>query len=321
MNISITKNKNWDSNESYFITIITPVYNRRNTIKRTLQSVENQSFRDFEYIIIDDGSTVPSDDLILDYIYETALPVMYIKKQNGGVHTARNIGYEYARGELVVCIDSDDELLPDACQIFHDAWNKIPENKRSLYWQIKALCVDQNGKMCSKLFPENLNEMDVIEAKKYLSLASGEQLGCRRVDIMKNNKFPEPDGVKFVNECVVWLELEKRYLSLGINEVVRVYHTDGDDRICLNNKKSIQSCKNALWNSAYELNHPSTFVMTFRTYCFTVFRYGVMKNLLVKNNKDFIEQFPLAGKKNMIFELLFYFPSVLGAMLYKKTKM
>lgn len=101
----------------------------------------------------------------------TQLPVMYIKNENGGVHTARNIGIDYANGKFLICIDSDDELTPDACLLFYNEWRTISDKEKKCVWQTKALCVDQYGKMVSSLFPEDINAMDIVSAKRFFSLA------------------------------------------------------------------------------------------------------------------------------------------------------
>jgi len=298
--------------------VITPIYNRRNTIERTICSVEMQTFRNFEYILIDDGSTELADDIIDNYMLSTNVPVLYIKKTNGGVHTARNVGFRYARGELLVCIDSDDELTENALNLFNNAWESIPDNIRSEYWQIKALCKYTDGRLCSSPFPEDINIMDIKNARNYFSLSNGEQLGCRVTRLLKTNMFPEPEKVKFVNECVVWLEMEKRYRSFGLNEVVRIYHTDGDDRICLNKKKNIQSCINAYWNSSYELSHPETFPMSYRKYWLTVLRYAIMRQILRKENEKIVIQYRSNNKKVIISRIVMYPISFIGAILYRR---
>lgn len=311
-------NASWNKNRTPRFTVITPIYNRRNTIKRTISSVEKQTYRNFEYILIDDGSTELADDIIENYMLSTDVPVLFIKKSNGGVHTARNIGFQNARGELLVCIDSDDELTENALNLFNSAWESIPENVRNEYWQIKALCKYTDGRLCSSPFPEDINKMDIKNARKYFSLATGEQLGCRVTSLMKKNLFPEPDNVKFVNECVVWLEMEKRYRSFGLNEVVRIYHTDGDDRLCLNKNKSIQSCINAYWNCSYELCHPETFPMNYRKYWLTVFRYTIMRQILKKENKKIVKQYSTNNRKVIFSTMLLYPISLVGALCYKQ---
>ena len=111
------KNKYWDENRDVKITVLTPTYNRKDTLLRTIQSIENQDFLDWEYIIVNDGSTDNTDEVVEQFMQTTKHPVLYIKKENGGVHTARNLGYKNAHGELLINLDSDDEMLPDALKI------------------------------------------------------------------------------------------------------------------------------------------------------------------------------------------------------------
>lgn len=134
MNALITKKTNnaWQKLPHPFFTVITPVYNRLETIGRTIESVKKQTYGNFEYIVVDDGSVQAQsiDDIIYKFMASVQFPVMYLKKKNGGVHTARNLAYEYARGEMIVCIDSDDELLPRCLDVFRKAWQTIPENEK-----------------------------------------------------------------------------------------------------------------------------------------------------------------------------------------------
>ena len=322
--IKIETNEFYEERKSFFFTIITPVYNRRKTLKRTIDSVENQTFKDIEYIIIDDGSTENSDDIVYNYMKETNLPVMYLKKENGGVHTARNLGYKYARGKLIICIDSDDELLPDACMIFFNEWNKIPLEKKHEYWQIKARCIDQNGKVVSTIFPENINELPKEKASEYFSKAKGEQLGCRVVEIMKNNNFPEPDKVKFIPEGLLWLELEKKYNSWGINEIVRVYHTEGMDHLSggkKREKKSIQTIRNDLWCCLYKLNRKNIFIKSFKENIKILFRYNVMLYILKHRDKNFVKDKYLTNKKDRICKLLLILPTIIYGSYYKRKRL
>lgn len=113
-------NAHWNQKTSPLITIMTPVYNRRGTIQRTINSVQAQTFRDIEYIIVDDGSDESQriDDIVDEFMNTTDIPVMFIRKPNGGVHTARNRAVKEARGKFLLGIDSDDELVPETCRTF-----------------------------------------------------------------------------------------------------------------------------------------------------------------------------------------------------------
>lgn len=313
-------NNKWGGVEQQpFITVITPVFNRRALIRRAMDSVEKQTFRDIEFIVINDGSTEAIDDIVHDFMETSELPVMYVKKPNGGVHTARNVGYRMSRGVFVLCIDSDDELLPSACETLHRTWMSIPEERKPLYWQIKAQCVDLQGQITGTLFPENINVMPPDKAWEFFSIAKGEQIGFRRAIIMKENLFPEPEGVTLVAETVVWVPLERKYLSWGTNEVVRVYHTEGDEHYT-KPKMTPQFFRNTLWNDAYFLNHRKTYIRTLREYIFKMIRYSVMAHMLNKTDREFVEANHLTGTLNRLCYLPFALGAPLSVVLYKKYK-
>jgi len=320
--ISVIRNNNYDGKTPY-ITVITPIYNRRRTIMRTMSSVERQTLRNIEYIIIDDASTERADDIIIKYMQETKLPVIFIKKKyQGGVHTARNIGYQYARGILILCIDSDDELLPRACEIFFNVWDSIPSEKREEYWQIKAQCIDASKKVITgSLFPNEINELPIKQARKYFSMAKGEQIGCRVAKILKNNCFPEPKGVTFVTENILWMPMELKYRSYGINDVVRIYHTEGDDHLSNKHHRNLQTCRNSLWNAYYFVENSECFKMTFKSYIRNILCYSTMAIILGRADKSFIKQYRIRRLKNKIWIFIFHFPSMFLAVLYKKYRM
>lgn len=322
MSVKCETNRYWDENNRPFITVMTPVYNRRLTLGRTMKSVEEQTFRNIEYIIIDDGSTERIDDIVQEYMASTNLPVMFIKKDNGGVHTARNAGYRHARGELVLCIDSDDELTPDACELFHEAWLSIPNSKRKEYWQIKAQCVDQNGKITAKLFPANINNLPNNKARKHFSMAGGEQIGCRVARVMKENLFPEPEGISFVAEGVVWIPLEYKYKSWGINKVARIYHREGSDRLAGSWKKeSKQKKRDNLWSRAYMLNNKKKYGFSFPHYIKVMMKYCVISILLLKTgDREFVQQNKVNGFTNNFWKVILWTPSLLFVFFASKGK-
>lgn len=94
------------------ISVIIPLYNKKNTIKRTIESVLNQTYTDWELIIIDDGSTDGSVNEIAPYLPNNQ--IQYIQKVNKGVSSARNMGVNIAKGEWIIFIDADDYFLPNA---------------------------------------------------------------------------------------------------------------------------------------------------------------------------------------------------------------
>lgn len=324
INPVIKTNKNWKNNCAPYITVFTSVYNRRKTLPRTMESVNKQTFRDIEYIIVNNGSTEPLDDVVQQFMDETDIPVMYIKKAYGGVHTGRNMGLRYARGKLVVCIDSDDELLPAACETFYSMWQAIPDENRDEYATLRAQCMDQDGNIAGTLFPEDVNSQPYSDVRRYFTLSKGEQITCNVTKILQKYYWPEPEGVAHVGENALWVPVEYDYKSWGTNEVLRIFHTEGDDHItdfALVRKKTMQDCRDSLWNAANAANQAEMFCLNYLIYLKAVLRYCVMHWILRKDYSEFVKKYPLTGKGNKFWEAVFWLPSFVGAAIYKKTRM
>ena len=256
---NIESNNAWKNiGRTPFVTVVTPVYNREDTILRAMQSVERQSYKDMEYIVVNDGSTDSTEEIIIDFLHKTTMPMLYVKKDNGGVHTARNLGIKLARGEMYMCNDSDDESLPNAVETFVNAWKMIPKEQRNLYFEIKARCINEAGEEVGPRFPEDINIREWVEVKQYYESILAENVGFRRIDIMKANPWPEPENVTFVGEDFVWKKLRMQYRTWLINDIVQVYHTEGNDhlegKLNATKKRSFQTCRNAYWKSSYAMS-------------------------------------------------------------------
>lgn len=98
------------------LTVFTPTYNRAHTLGRTYESLLRQTDQDFEWLVIDDGSTDNTRRLVQGWIAEDKIPIRYIHKENGGLYTGYNTAYANIETELCVCIDSDDYMPDDAVE-------------------------------------------------------------------------------------------------------------------------------------------------------------------------------------------------------------
>lgn len=118
------------------ISIIVPVYNASKSLERTIKSVLSQDFSDFELVLIDDGSFDNSIQICKKYsnIDER---VRVFGKTNGGVSSARNFGLDVAKGEWICFIDSDDEMLPGALQVYFNAMEENVDVIRAGFERIK----------------------------------------------------------------------------------------------------------------------------------------------------------------------------------------
>lgn len=297
------------------VSIVIPIYNRASTIVRTMDSLKLQSYKNYECILVDDGSTDEIDNIIYQHIFKRDIPILYIKKENGGVHTARNIAISKARGELTMFLDSDDEFVPNAIQIMVDAWNRIPSNEKHVYREVVAQCIDQNGKLVGDSFPSIINDVSHEESIKLCDKTAGEHVAIMVTKTLKDNPWPEPEGITLVTEDVVWKKLEKEYRSYYINDIVRVYYTDTKDSYT-NTKRSIQYCKNIHWNVGYMLNNWSVYKSAKTSRIKTLLIYGVFDEVL--RNHGVLKTYRLNNNINKVLIILFSIPIKIVARRYDR---
>jgi glycosyltransferase involved in cell wall biosynthesis len=212
-------------NYKYLFSVFTPTYNRRHTLYRVYESLKSQTFRDFEWLIVDDGSTDGTLDLVEELKQDAAFPVRYFYQENSGKHVAINRGVREAEGELFVIFDSDDSCTPEALERFKYHWEAIPEDRRAHFSGVTCHCVDQQGQLIGNSFPLDVLDSDHIEIQvKYKS--TGEKWGFNCTDILKEFPFPEISGEKFITEAVVWNRIAQKYKRRFANDKLRIfYHT------------------------------------------------------------------------------------------------
>lgn len=200
------------------ISVITPSYNRASLLSRCYQSLCSQSMREFEWIIIDDGSTDSTQILVNKYIKEGKIKINYLYKENGGKHTAHNIGVQNAKGELVVCLDSDDQFPNGALEKLWKYWI-IRKSNKSIGVIAKRQSID--GKfLCSK-FPDNLESVKMFDLINEYSF-SGDTVLFFKKDILKKCLFPVFDHEAFLPESALYYELDKYGEMLLMDEALYI---------------------------------------------------------------------------------------------------
>ena len=322
--MEIIKSKSYDLKPP-LISIITPVFNRRSTILRTMESVANQSLHDFEFIIIDDGSEATIDDIVLEFMESIDFPVLFIKKENGGVHTARNPGVKFSRGKYLFFLDSDDEITTDALSEYVKAWHSIPDNKKSEYREVLALCVDHNGNNIGEEWQESINTLPYGEIRKISKHNRAAHVSMMRADIMRCHPWPEAEGVKFVAESLVWDILSKHYKTWYLNRRLYVYHLETPVSISKQVKKrSIQYCINDLFRYCYYVNNHNLFQLTLKERIIKCFYYCIYCHVLNGNNSfpqtDWAKS-GVRGVTNNCLEFVLWIPSFFASKIFKKRYM
>lgn len=198
------------------LTVFTPTYNRAHTLKRLYESLCTQTCNDFEWLVIDDGSTDFTKNLIESFIRQKRLPIKYIYKENGGLHTGYNVAYKTIETELSVCIDSDDFMPENAVEIIVSTWRKKGDQK---YLGILGLDFYYDSMTpIGGYFPQKLTECFFPEL--YLrNIHKGDSKPVLRTDLMKQVSpqigFPNE---KYFNPVYSLLKAGDKYPLIIINE-------------------------------------------------------------------------------------------------------
>lgn len=211
------------------VTVLTAAYNRRHTLPRLYESLVKQTRHDFEWLIIDDGSTDGTRELVERWQRECdAFPIRYSWKPNGGKHTALNLGVRLASGAYCCMVDSDDSLAPHCLQTLLAQWDALPHSSRSQFANIEALCALPDGTLIGSRFPDDVFDSDNF-AISHQRAKDADTKGMYRTEVLREFPFPEPPGTRVVPEALVWNRVARKYRTRFVNIVVAYneYRADG----------------------------------------------------------------------------------------------
>jgi glycosyltransferase involved in cell wall biosynthesis len=211
--------------DSILFTVFTPTYNRAHTLHRVYDSLCAQTLQDFEWLVIDDGSTDNTAELVTNWAKSAEFPIRYFKQKHSGRHIAHNFAMGEARGQFFLPLDSDDACLPVALERMLHHWNAIPQSERARFCGVEGLCIDQNGQLIGDRYPSDPFDTTLRE-RKYVYRLHGEKWGSALTEVLRRFPFPEVPATQFVPEGTVYHELAKTYRDRCVNEVFRVYYID-----------------------------------------------------------------------------------------------
>lgn len=284
------------------LTIFTPTYNRVKLLPRLYESLCSQENQNFEWLIIDDGSTDNTAELVKEFIAEQKVNIRYIQKINGGKHTAHNVALEHATGSLFMCLDSDDTLAKNAIQIIENSLFHLTSNDCGFI----AYKNDVNGQqLCGDL---SCNGWDHRTIYKYSRQAGGEFAFVFLSDKLRQYPYPEIINERFCGECVVYDQLDLAgYTVCPLCETLEIceYQSDG-----LSKSFYRLLSQNP---TGYQIYHAQRIdlVTSFRERLRHAISYQAFLRLSGRDNY-------LYGGRHKLLAALAWLPGQLGAMYYKK---
>lgn len=233
------------------ITVFTPTYNRAYILSNLYNSLRRQTFKDFEWLIVDDGSTDNTAELVSSWqqAADNGFPIRYFKKENGGKGRAINYGVDRAEGELFFNVDSDDYLTDDALEKV-DRWEReLPRDKK--YCGVAGNLGTSETETPNTPF-ENQYRDDSILAR-YPDYSDkpidGERAVVFYTDIQKKYKYPEFDGENFVTPAVPWNRMANDgYIMRFFNDIIWVYEYQPDGLTASGSKRFLERPRaHGLW--------------------------------------------------------------------------
>ena len=190
-------------------------------------SLQKQTVKDFEWLVVDDGSTDGTKNLITQLQENSDFPIRYIYKSNGGKHTALNVGIQTICSELTFIVDSDDCVTDDAVESILKIHQKYrSQNNICGYAFLRAF---PDGKVNGKKFDVDEKIGSYIDVR-----VNGDDTGADKAEVFKTHclkefPFPEYPNEKFLGEDLVWVRMARKYQMVHINKAIYIgnYLEDG----------------------------------------------------------------------------------------------
>lgn len=200
------------------LTILTPTYNRGKYLEDIFKVLQQQTNQNFEWLIVDDGSTDNTKEIVESFIESNKLRIRYFCKENGGKHTAVNYGLKYISTKLTVILDSDDTFTNDAVEVIEKTYNENKNEENICGFTF--LRQRKNGDLFGKAFPRegryNFSEWRLSK------IFTGERCDVFYSEIMKQYPFSEYEGEKYIGESTMMIKMSYKYDMIGKNIVIGI---------------------------------------------------------------------------------------------------
>lgn len=263
------------------LTVFTPTFNRAYTLHLCYQSLVRQTSKDFMWLIIDDGSTDNTMELVGKWIAENKIPIKYIYQNNQGMHGAHNTAYELIETELNVCIDSDDYLADDAVERIVTFWEEFGSE---LYAGIVGLDATIDGEVIGTRLPNQLRASKLSDLYCKYKVKGDKKLVYRSDLTRKYPPYPLFPGEKYGPLSYKYILIDQECPLLIMNEVLCYveYREDGSSKNMIS-----QYIRNPHGFSFFR-KVAMTYAVSFKEKFRESIHY-VSSNMMIRNDKFWIQ--------------------------------
>ena len=200
------------------LTVFTPTYNREKLLPRVYESLCAQTDRDFQWLIVDDGSTDGTEKLVNRWINDGPLSIRYYKQKNGGKMRAHNTGVKLTETELFVCLDSDDSFTSTAVSDILMKWSEVAD-KRDCGGIVAHKGADEEHTLYDAVMPDiSFSTLQGLYRQGF----KGETTLVFKTELLKRHLFPEIPGEKYVPEDVVYDEIDRECVLAVLPKILTV---------------------------------------------------------------------------------------------------
>lgn len=280
------------------VSIILATYNRGHSLKRAIDSVLNQTYTNFELIIVDDGSTDNTSDVLKEYS-DPRIRIS-LHEQNKGVTAAKNTGLNQIKGEWFGTFDSDDELKPDAIETLMN----VPLNIDNSVTSVVGNGVDFiSGAFTGK----GLTHDGYINGNEIISFIDGDFWGLTKTSLLRNDRFNE--NLRGF-EGILWCKINSRANKYYIHKALDIIHTEGEDRITTTSTDTGK--KKIKYESLIEEEFYMEVLARYKPFEFHhICRNGILTMNAYKRRdlaRRYYQLFMRYSKRNLTIELAYHIP-------------
>lgn len=262
------------------LTVFTPAFNRAHLLPRLYHSLCQQTSDDFEWLIVDDGSSDHTKELVGSWIQENRIPIRYIEQENQGMHGAHNTAYKNISTELNTCIDSDDYMPDNAVELILKKWNSIDQEKHAGIIGLDAL---ESGQIIGTQFQTAYTTLEDF----YLEGGKGDKKLVYRTDVINHYpEYPVFEGEKYVGLGTKYLFIDKEYQLATLNEVLVIveYQQDGSSNTMF--QQYLKYPKGFIYNRIVSMQYSKSVKRKF------IEAIHYISSCIILKKKDFLKDSP-----------------------------
>ncbi|PSU20063.1 glycosyltransferase family 2 protein [Photobacterium phosphoreum] len=204
------------------LTVFTPTYNRAKHLHLCYQSLVSQEFKDFEWLIIDDGSTDNTKEIVETFHLDNKINIRYIYQENAGKQAAWNKAVLEASGTYFIGVDSDDKLIDNSLILFFEKYIPKIDNQDNILG-IRALSKKNSTNQADSKFSIDKDNYIASWFEEFSYPQSGERIDIFKTNILKKFLYPITSDIKFIPEIWFYSSIANKYKFLYVNKYLGLF--------------------------------------------------------------------------------------------------